>query len=314
VAGRALLGFGTACFLMAPVALYARWFSPERFSTFAGIQLGIGSLGAIFATAPLAFATASFGWRATFLGVGVCAVAIGLLIWLIVTDDPPGVQRPPHNETLSESIAGIWQVIRTPSIGRVFMVQFTSYPTYVLIVGLWGGPYLTHVYGYDLKGRGDILLVAALSQVLGSFFWGPSDRLFGRYKVPVMIGTSTCFVSLLVLAVFGTLPIPLLLAIFALMGFSTGMTSVVMSHGRSLVPPHLLGRTITLLNIGTMGGGFLVQFVSGSIINLFPTAGGAYPLAAYRLVFGLQAVLVLIGFLAYLGSKDSHTRRQPGLH
>ena len=34
-------------FLMAPVALYARWFPPERFSTFAGIQLGIGSLGAM---------------------------------------------------------------------------------------------------------------------------------------------------------------------------------------------------------------------------------------------------------------------------
>ena len=55
VAARALLGFGTASFLMAPVALYARWFPPERFSTFAGIQLGLGSLGAIFATAPLAY-------------------------------------------------------------------------------------------------------------------------------------------------------------------------------------------------------------------------------------------------------------------
>ena len=70
VAARALLGFGTASFLMAPVALYARWFPPERFSTLAGIQLGVGSLGAIFATAPLAFATATFGWRTTFLGVG----------------------------------------------------------------------------------------------------------------------------------------------------------------------------------------------------------------------------------------------------
>ena len=69
VVGRALLGFGTACFLMAPVALYARWFAPERFSTFAGIHLGVGSLGALLATAPLAFAAASFGWRAAFLGV-----------------------------------------------------------------------------------------------------------------------------------------------------------------------------------------------------------------------------------------------------
>ena len=71
VIARALLGFGTASFLMAPFALYARWFPPERFSTLAGIQLGLGSLGALLATAPLAFATASVGWRVTFLGVGV---------------------------------------------------------------------------------------------------------------------------------------------------------------------------------------------------------------------------------------------------
>src|SRR5690606_6408327 len=60
IVGRALLGFGTASFLMAPIALYARWFAPERFSTLAGVQLGVGSLGAIFATAPLAMSTASF--------------------------------------------------------------------------------------------------------------------------------------------------------------------------------------------------------------------------------------------------------------
>ena len=178
-------------------------------------------------------------------------------------------------------------MIRTPSIGRVFLVQLTSYPSFVLVVGLWGGPYLTHIYGYDLKGRGEILFVAALAQVLGSFFWGPSDRMFGRFKPPVLIGMgivlrwrSCCS------RCGGALPVPLLIAAFVLLGFSTGMTSVVMSHGRSLVPPHLLGRCITLLNIGTMGGGFLVQFVSGAVIDLFPSEAGAYPLEAYRLVFG----------------------------
>jgi MFS family permease len=309
VTARALLGFGTASFLMAPVALYARWFPPERFSTFAGIQLGLGSLGAIFATAPLASATASFGWRMTFLGVGVCAALIGVLVWFIVTDDPPGVKQAPRRESLGESVLGIWQVIRTPSMVRVFMAQLSSYPTYLLVVGLWGGPYLTHVYGYDLQGRGDILFVAALAQVLGSFFWGPSDRLFGRHKLPVLIGIGTCLGSLMLLASVGTLPVPLLVGVLATIGFSTGMTSLVMSHGRSLVPPHLLGRTITLLNIGTMGGGFLVQFVSGSIINLFAAPGGSYPLAAYRVVFAMQAVLVLIGFFAYFGSQESHLRR-----
>ena len=138
-------------------------------------------------------------------------------------------------------------------------------------------------------------------QVLGSFFWGPTDRLFGSYKVPVLIGFGACFASLVLLATLGTLPLPLLLIVFATIGFSTAVLSVVMAHGRSLVAPHLLGRAITLLNIGAMGGGFLVQFVSGTIINLFPAEAGAYPLEAYRLVFALQAVLLGAGFLAYWG-------------
>ena len=303
VTGRALLGFGTACFLMAPVALYARWFPLERFSTLTGIHLGIGSLGALLATAPLAYFTASFGWRATFLGVGAFAVGIGLVAWLIVSDDPPGTKNEPRRETLRESMAGIWEVIRTPSIGRVFLVQFTSYPSYVLIVGLWGGPYLTHIYGYDLKGRGDILFVAALAQICGSFFWGPSDRLFGSYKVPTLLACTASFTALALFAALGAMPTPVLIAVFALLGFSTGNVSIVLAHGRSLVPQRLLGRTITLLNIGTMGGGFLVQFISGAVIDLFPAQAGVYPLEAYRLVFGLQAVLVLVAATIYFGSR-----------
>jgi len=148
--------------------------------------------------------------------------------------------------------------------------------------------------------------VAAVTLVMGAFFWGPSDRLFGCCKVPVMIGAGTCLTALTMLATLGTLPFPLLIAVFVMLGFAGGMTSVVMSHGRSLVPPHLLGRTISLLNIGTMGGGFLVQFVSGTVINLFPSRDGVYPPEAYRAVFALQAALVLIALIVYFGSREKH--------
>jgi MFS family permease len=309
VASRALLGFATSSFLMAPVALYARWFPPSQFSTFAGIQLGIGSLGALFATVPLAFATANFGWRAAFVAVGILAAVIGVICWFVVNDDPPGQTPKPHNETLKESVAGIWQVIRTPSIGRVFFIQFISYPSYLLIVGLWGGPYLTHIYGYDLTGRGEILFLGALAQVLGSFFWGPSDRLFRSYKIPVLIGSSFALTALLTLCIGGVLPTPVLIAAFIMIGLATGLPSLVMAHGRSLVAPHLLGRTMTLLNIGAMGGGFVVQSISGMVIELFASEGGTYPLEAYRWVFGLQAVLVLAGIIAYSSSKTGHLAR-----
>src|SRR3954454_20020052 len=69
IAARILMGLGSSCYLMAPLALYARRFAPERFTMLAGIQMGIGSIGTLLVTAPLAWASAEFGWRMTFLFV-----------------------------------------------------------------------------------------------------------------------------------------------------------------------------------------------------------------------------------------------------
>ena len=304
VAGRILLGLGTASFLMAPLALYARWFAPAQFSTMTGIQLGVGTLGSLLATAPLAFSTAAVGWRVTFLGIGVITLGIAALVWIIVRDDAPKDKSAPQTASWREDFAGLWEVIRTPSIGRLFVLQLANYPSYLLVVGLWGGPYLTHVYGFDLMGRGDILFVPALAQVFGSLFWGPMDRVFGRYKPPVLIAVATTLATLVLLAVLGKPPQPVLLILLAALGFSTGLSSLVMAQGKSLLPPHLLGRAITLLNIGTMGGGFVVQFVSGAVINLFPAPDGIYPLAAYQLVFAFQAAVLLLAAAIYFGSRD----------
>lgn len=261
-----------------------------------------------WATAPLAWSADLVGWRATFVGIGVITFAFGALVWLIVRDVPPQAANPSRRASLSADFAGLWEVIRTPSIGRLFLVQLTNYPSFLLVVGLWGGPYLAHVYGLDLKARGDILFIPALAQVIGSVFWGPMDRVFGRYKPPVLIAVTMVLAALALLALWGNPPLPVLLVLLAVLGFSTGLTSLIMGQAKMLVPPHLLGRSFTLLNIGPMGGGFAVQFASGALINVFQSPGGVYPLEAYQLVFGLQAILLLIAAIAYLGSRDSRLK------
>jgi hypothetical protein len=57
-----------------------------------------------------------------------------------------------------------------------------------------------------------------------------------------------------------------------------------------------------------MGGVFLSQSVSGAIIDLFPKQGEIYPIDAYRAVFGLQAIFLLLACLMYLRAHDP--RRQ----
>ena len=184
-------------------------------------------------------------------------------------------------------------------------MNLVVYSTFGLIVGLWGGPYLAHVYGYGLEERGSFLLIPVLTQIVGSMLWGPTDRLAGSHKLPVLMGAGATAAALGYLALVGTLTPFMLVAWFAAFGFLAAYGPVLIAHGKALFSPHQVGRGLTVLNMGSMGGTFLVQTISGFVIGLFPTGpDGAYDLAAYRLVFGLQAAFILLALLIYLGSHD----------
>jgi len=302
VAARIIMGVGTSCYLVAPLALYARRFSADRFAMLAGLHMGMGTIGTLLATAPLAFAAAAIGWRASFCVVAAVMGVAWLLVALLVRAPPQPAQAP--RQTIRESIAGIREVIRIPSVGRLFLMQMATYSSFVLFVGLWGGPYLAHVYGYDLPARGGLLLVPALAQVLGLTAYGWADRVLGSHRVPVAIGALTTAGFLALLAITGTLPRPWLLLWLVGFGAIAGFTPVVIAHGKSLFPPALVGRGMTLLNMGSMGGVFVTQTVSGLVIDLFAPRDGVYPLVAYRVVFALQAAFLVAAVIAYMTARD----------
>lgn len=303
IAGRALMGLGVSSSFMAALAVYARRFPPERFGTLTGLHYGIGSTGSLLATAPLAWAAAMIGWRGSFLAVAGVNLVIALIVVAVLKDASAG---PPlgRRERLGEALAGIWTVMRMASVGRLFLMNLAAYSSFALFVALWGGPYLSHVYGFGLTERGDLLLVPALAQMLGAFLWGPTDRLFRGHKLPVALGAVGTVLCLAVVALWGQLPFPALIVWMAVFGAVSAFSPVLISHGRVLFPPHLIGRGLTLMNMATMGGVFATQTASGLVIDMFPTAGGVYPLAAYQLVFGLQGLLLLLALLAYLGARD----------
>ena len=236
VGARALMGLGSSCYLMAPLALYARRFPPEKFAALAGIQIGIGTVGTLLVTAPLAFASAAIGWRATFLAVAGVVVVCGFLVALVIREQGSEVGRAPRHETLAASFAGIAAVARPPSFLPLFAMHALCYSSYVLIVGLWGGPYLAHVYGYGLTARGDLLLIPALTQIVGVVLWGYAERAFGAYKPLVLAGgiaTAACLGALAWFGRLAPLPLAILLGVF---GFAAAYIPVLIAHGRALLP------------------------------------------------------------------------------
>lgn len=302
LAARALMGLGTSCFLMGPLTYYARTVAPERFAALAGLQLGVGTLGSLLATAPLAVATALVGWRAAFVAIALAMAVIGVLIALLLRE-PPAPSEARH-ETVAEGLRGVAAVWRQPDIPRLFVMHLTAYGGYVMIVGLWGGPYLTHVYGYDLTERGTLLFIPALTQAIGMIAWGAADRVFGGYRAATLAGAGSTAALLLILGVLGALPAWGLWAWLAAFGFCSAFLPAVIAHGRALFPPHLIGRGMTLMNMGTMGGGFLSQLMGGILIDRFDSVGGTYPLAAYQTVFLAQFVFCLAGLLVYRAVRE----------
>src|SRR5690606_27441715 len=194
----------------------------------------------------------------------------------------------------------------------VFAIQLVSYSSFVGVVGLWGGPYLTHLYGLGLTERGNMLFLPVLPQSWCWMLCGPTDSPLNSCKIQGIAGLLMTLAVLGLAAIVGVFTPVALFLWFVAIGLFPAVLSVVIAHGKSLFPPELVGRGMTLMNIGTMGGVFVCQTLTGFIIDLFPPASGGYALDAYRAVFAFQAAFILLGCLIYFFSRDPR-RKSLGL-
>lgn len=308
--GRALIGIGCSSFYMGPLAIYASRFPPEKFGSMTGLQLGAGTTGTLAATAPLALAAEAFGWRYAFLGVGAVGALMTLAVLILVPgDDKSAADRKGNGESLARSIAGVGEAMGVPDFWKVFLLQLASYAPFAAILGVWAAPWLQQVYGIGPETRGAMLFALALAQVAGLFFWGSSDRWLKSYKKPIALGAGGAILILLAAALFGV-PREGLWLFFVLFGFVCAFTPMVTAHGKILFPNRLTARGLTLMNIGTIGGVFLQQTITGYVVEAFGSAmtpaGRSYPAEAYAAVFAVLAAQLALALVFYLRIADRH--------
>jgi MFS family permease len=309
IVARMLIGLGCSTFFMAPLAIYAQRFPPERFALLTSLQMGFANLGTLGATAPLAASAAAFGWRNSFLAVAVLTGIIAMLVIVAVPKDPV---RGGARESWGEAFRGVGRALRVRSFWPVFFAHLTAYSSFATVVGLWAGPWLSDVYGVDLGMRGTLILVGAAAQIAGLFLWGVTDRYFGSYRKPVLIGGAA---TVILFAVAALVPLSLTMAVLWLMvfGFFVAFTPILTAHGKSLFPRELTGRGITLMNIGAIGGTFLSQTATGILVDFVGRLpGGGYPPEAYRAVFGALAVWLVLSLVFYVRAVDPHPSHTKG--
>ena len=304
--GRVLMGAGFGVMLIGSMVVISRWFPPDRFSTLTAMVLSIGLLGNLAATTPLAWAAEAIGWRAAFGAVVVFIALATIAVWLVVRDAPPGhpfLDRTP--EPPRQMLQGLLEVLRNPRLKPILAMNFCNYACTFTVQGLWGGAFLREVHGLSPIAAGNVLLVAVVAYQLGIIVFGPLDRVLDTRKWIAIGGTLVTISMLAILALASQPPLWVPIGAIVGIGFFSASSTMVMTHGRGIIPDRLIGRGIATINTAVMLGVACMQTLSGIIVGAFePLADGARSETAYRALFGVLTAVLIVAVAIYSRSRD----------
>lgn len=299
--GRALIGLGVSACLMAAFKAFAIWFPPERLPLANGVQMISGGLGALAATTPVEAALTITDWRGVFTVVAIMTVIAAVIIFLIV----PEKEGSQSGETLSEQLHGIRKVLSNPTFWRIAPWAFTAQGAYLSIYGLWSGPWLHDVAGYDRSSVASILSTVAIAMILGYLLSGAiADRLIKRGVKPEIVAATGMLIFLggQILMLF---PHPSLTVVYWLwFGFFGAACILPYAVLAQHFPTRLIGRVNTTLNLMVFMAAFSAQWGIGVIIDFWPEqAGGGYAIAGYQAGFGVMVGLQVLAAIWFLAGK-----------
>ena len=298
ILGRALIGFGVSACLMAAFKAYTMWFPREKWPMVNGFQMACGGLGALAATSPVEAALGITDWRTVFLVLSLLTVLNGVVIFFIV----PEKEQQQQTETLAAQLGGIKIVFSSAAFWRVAPIATMSQAAFLSIQGLWAGPWLRDVAGFDRTEVAALLFWIAVSMIAGFLILGKTTERLNKRGISIQTTavSGICLfmvAQLLVLTISTSATIPVWLA-FGFFGTSGIIAYPALSQA---FPINLSGRVTTALNLLVFVSAFAGQWAIGSIIELWPIGeGGRYAVAGFKTAFFVMLALQAITLAWFL--------------
>jgi predicted MFS family arabinose efflux permease len=202
-------------------------------------------------------------------------------------------------------LQGLMEVLRNPRLKPILALNFCNYACTFTVQGLWGGPFLREVHGLSPIEAGNVLLLAVIAYQGGMLAFGPLDRLLDTRKWIAMAGTMVNIGILAILALASHPPVWVPICAIIGIGFFSASSTMVMTHARGIFPDRLIGRGIATINTSVMLGVACMQTISGVIVGAFePLADGARTETAYRALFGVLTLVLIVAVAIYSRSQD----------
>jgi len=306
ILARILVGLGVAMLFVPTMKVMTQWFKADEFARMTGILMAVGGLGAYTASRPLAWLSDILGWRGSFVAIGAVTLIVAAAIWFLVRNTPqdmgfPAVNRPAEDQPgKTESIGLVQGVKIVLSSGSFWILStwfFFSFCIFFSFGGLWGGPYLMHIYGLSKAEAGNILGMLALAMIVGSpiMSW-LSDKVFKSRKKVIILASLITLCLTIPLAFFpDAMNRPALYLLCFLLGlFNSAIVVVAFTSAKELFPVEIAGTSVGLANLFPFLGGAVAPPILGAILEAQIKTATGYSAEAYSKAFLLYFIFALL--------------------
>ena len=307
---RFALAFGEAGNWPGATKSNAEWFPIRERALAQGIFNSGASLGAIISAPAIAMLYLQFGWKATFVIIGVFGF-LWIVPWLLIFKAPPerhpwlsaeereyiltGQRDEGASDDEEQAAPGWFEMLRYRQSWSVVASRFFLDPIWWLFV-TWLPIYLAATFGFDIKQIGFTAWVPYVGAMAGALFGGWLARHLlekGRTvnyarKLTITLGGVIMLPSLLLTAVAATPLVAVLLIAVILFGFQTAIGNI-----QTLPSDYFSGKSV-----GSLAGLGGAAAVAGVLITIELTPRIIEASGSFAPAFVWGAALVPLAILS----------------
>lgn len=298
IAGRFLIGFGSAFGFVAVLKTATLWLPKKYFPLAIGIATSLGMLGAITSLQAITYLIENIGVNSTFEVSELGGIALLIMSYFVVYDKRMKARASHANKRLKMIRLTIQSVV---SNSQVWLAGFIGLALYLptQIFGTWGIPYFMTALGIPQSQAATISSLLFWGWIIGSPLVGLIAEYTKNRRVVVLIGAMGALVMLYLLIyqptnnMIYTSAAILALGIFSsvqILAFDIAASSCSRSHS---------GTAVAVTNMIVMFGGPLQPLVGHTIESY--SVNGNLSVEGFQLAFSVMPTMcILAAFIALL--------------
>ncbi len=317
LAGRFLIGAGSAFAFVGALKLAAVWLPEKYFGFFAGVVTALGMLGAISADTLLSYFVREIGWHKVLVGATFFGVILLILFFAFLKDVPEErrykrfykLVKHSSSDFPNQSTSVISAFIRIAKSPQLWLCGFVASFLYLSLsifaemwavpfINSWGGKFVSNWMSLPLEVHSTIVSFVFVGWLVGAPVMGLLSGYVKERRFLLMAGSvlSTVFICIVMYGGLTTVwSMELTLFLF---GFFNSVQVTCFAFARFFVTKRYAATAIAFVNFLVMLLPSFFQPLVGKIIDWAWTGGVSEGVKFYKFSTMQHALIILpIGFV-----------------